>query len=301
MGERTVTPSAGRLARLTLPVTEGGSYVVRATARDVRGNAIRSEAYFYATGSGYVAWERADDDRIDLVPDHTTYAPGETAKVMVQSPYESATALVTVEREGIISSRVVTLEGSAPQIEIPLTEAHLPERVRQRRAPQRPLGPAVGDGRRGRAVVQNRLRRAARRPRRAAPAGRGRARRGAVPAGRRGDGRPPAARRRRARRGGRDRVLGGRRGRAQPHRLHAPRPVRDVLRPAPARRDDERDAVEPRPAAQLRAERGGASAAAAATRPTSCAETSARSPTGRPPSAPMRGAAPASPSACPRA
>ncbi len=126
MGRRMVTTTAGRMARLTMPVTEGGSYLVRASARDVRGNAIRSEAYFYATGSGYVAWERADDDRIDLVPDHTTYAPGETAKVMVQSPYESATALVTVEREGILSSRVVTLEGSAPQIEIPLTENHLP-------------------------------------------------------------------------------------------------------------------------------------------------------------------------------
>src|SRR5690606_1403121 len=60
MGRRTVTPTAGRLARLTMPVTEGGSYLVRATARDVRGNAIRSEAYFYATGTGYVAWERAD-------------------------------------------------------------------------------------------------------------------------------------------------------------------------------------------------------------------------------------------------
>ncbi|MHC5028909.1 MAG: alpha-2-macroglobulin family protein, partial [Planctomycetota bacterium] len=37
-----------------------------------------------------------------------------------------ATALITVEREGIISSRVVTLEGSAPQIEIPLGQEHMP-------------------------------------------------------------------------------------------------------------------------------------------------------------------------------
>ncbi len=126
MGEQILTTKAGRLSRISLPVREGGSYLVRASARDVRGNAVRSEAYFYATGSGYVAWERNDDDRIDLVPDRATYAPGETAKIMVQSPYESATALVTVEREGILSSRVMTLEGSAPQIEIPLGEEHLP-------------------------------------------------------------------------------------------------------------------------------------------------------------------------------
>ncbi|MEM1095815.1 MAG: Ig-like domain-containing protein, partial [Bacteroidota bacterium] len=126
VAEQRLSTQRGRATRLTLPIAEGGSYLVRATGYDVRGNVIRSEAYLYATGSGYVAWERRDDDRIDLVADRTTYQPGETAKIMVQSPYEEATALITVEREGILSSRVVTLTGSTPQVEIPLTEAHLP-------------------------------------------------------------------------------------------------------------------------------------------------------------------------------
>ena len=125
-GSMVVTPEAGHVQRLRLRVKAGGSYVIRATGRDLRGNTIRSEAYFYATGAGYVAWERGDDDRIELIPERTTFRPGETARIMVQSPYESATALLTVEREGILSSRVLHLTGSAPQIEIPLTEAHLP-------------------------------------------------------------------------------------------------------------------------------------------------------------------------------
>ena len=125
-GRQRVETEAGRAVRLTMPVTEGGSYLVRASAYDVRGNVIRSEAHFYATGRGYVAWERTDDDRIDLVPERTSYRPGERARLMVQSPYEEATALITVEREGILSSRIETLRGSAPQIEIPLDETHLP-------------------------------------------------------------------------------------------------------------------------------------------------------------------------------
>jgi alpha-2-macroglobulin len=126
-GTQTVRTAPGRLARLQLPVAEGGTYRVRASARDVRGNVVRTETYFYAAGEGYVAWQRTDDDRIELVPDkRTAYAPGETARLMVQSPFETATALVTVEREGVMESRVVTLTGSAPQIEVPLTEAHLP-------------------------------------------------------------------------------------------------------------------------------------------------------------------------------
>ena len=123
---RPVTTVEGEASRLLVPITQGGSYRIRASARDLRGNLIRSETYFYATGTGYVAWQRADDDRVELVAERDRYAPGETARILVQSPYEEATALITVEREGILSSRVETLVGSAPQIEIPLGEEHLP-------------------------------------------------------------------------------------------------------------------------------------------------------------------------------
>ncbi len=126
VGTQTVTTQRGKAKRLTLPVKEGGQYLVRATGQDVRGNVIRSEAYFYAAGGGYTAWERQDDDRIDLISDKTSYAPGETARILIQSPYEEATALVTVEREGVMESRVETLRGTSPQVEIKLTEAHLP-------------------------------------------------------------------------------------------------------------------------------------------------------------------------------
>ena len=44
---------------------------------------------------GYTAWERYDHNRIDLVPDRQTYRPGETARLMIQSPWEQATALMS--------------------------------------------------------------------------------------------------------------------------------------------------------------------------------------------------------------
>ena len=126
LGTQTVETGEGRMVRITLPVETGGQYVVRASASDLRGNAVRSEAFFWTAGGGYVAWERSDDDRVDLVLDQTSYTPGETARILVQSPFETATALVTVEREGVIESRVETLTGSAPQIEVALDERHLP-------------------------------------------------------------------------------------------------------------------------------------------------------------------------------
>jgi alpha-2-macroglobulin len=106
--------------------TNPGLYYITCSGFDNRGNAIRSAAYFYVSGSGYVAWQRTDDDRIELVADAERYVPGETARVIVQSPYERARALVTLERNGIIDQWIQEVEGSAPEIRIPIVEEFLP-------------------------------------------------------------------------------------------------------------------------------------------------------------------------------
>ena len=122
----TVTTSDSKAKRLSMVMPKGGRYEIRATAKDLRGNTIKTETYTYVTGGGYIAWRRDDDDRIEIIPDKQEYAPGETAKLLVQSPYENAQALVTVEREGILSSRVLTLDRTAPHIDVPITSEHLP-------------------------------------------------------------------------------------------------------------------------------------------------------------------------------
>ncbi len=121
----TVLTAATPLTRLFVP-KDAGVYVLRASARDDRGNRTTTESYFYAIGQGYVAWEREDDDRVDLVPNTTQYRPGDIARIMVKSPFESAEALVTLEREGILSHQTLKLMGSTPTLEIPITETHLP-------------------------------------------------------------------------------------------------------------------------------------------------------------------------------
>jgi len=103
-----------------------GFYLVKLSSKDARGNSVHNGSYFYAVGAGYVGWERRNDDRIDLIAEKTILKPGETARIMVKSPYERTTALVTLEREYVIQHLVRELSGSAPVIDIPITEEHLP-------------------------------------------------------------------------------------------------------------------------------------------------------------------------------
>jgi hypothetical protein len=131
--ERRVTPiattrvvTAADPVPVTLTAPEGGSYEVAASATDASGRVSTTEWEFYAMGQGYTAWQRYDHQRIDLVPEKQTWRPGESAKLMIQSPWETATALVTVERERVRSHRTFTLTSTQQTIDVPLTEADIP-------------------------------------------------------------------------------------------------------------------------------------------------------------------------------
>ncbi len=103
-----------------------GYYIIKATGSDALGNTVSSSCYVYVTGEGYTGWSLRDDDAIDLVADKKNYNPGETAKILVKSPYERCQALVTVEREGIMSHRSVELTGNAAFVEVPVTKDMIP-------------------------------------------------------------------------------------------------------------------------------------------------------------------------------
>ena len=118
--------SADAPQTLTLNLDKVGYYKVEADGADSRGNAIKSEDYFYAVGSGYAAWMRSDDDYVEIVPDAKKYQPGDTAHILVKSPYETVSALVTIEREGIIDRWIETVEGSADTIDVPIKPEYIP-------------------------------------------------------------------------------------------------------------------------------------------------------------------------------
>ena len=125
IGSWSVTTGAEPVP-LTVPLTGGGSFVLTATASDAEGRTTVTSTSFYSLGPGYTAWTRYDHNRIDLVPERATYKPGDTARIMIQSPWERATALLTTEREGIRSERRFTLTSTQQTVSVPITEADIP-------------------------------------------------------------------------------------------------------------------------------------------------------------------------------
>ena len=111
---------------LHIPISEGGEYLMIATAKDAEGRSTTTRTWFYAVGGGYTAWERYDHNRIDLVPEKKTWKPSETARIMVKSPWEHATALLTTEREGVRTWKTFELTSTQSTVSVPITEKDIP-------------------------------------------------------------------------------------------------------------------------------------------------------------------------------
>ncbi|NMO21455.1 hypothetical protein HPC49_31130 [Pyxidicoccus fallax] len=110
--------------RLTVP--GAGAYQVRAWAQDTAQRLVQAGFRVSASGDNTVAWPRFDQDRIQVVADKARYLPGETAKLVVQTPFPEARGLLTVERGGVLEHRLFEIHGDTPTLEIPLTDAHVP-------------------------------------------------------------------------------------------------------------------------------------------------------------------------------
>lgn len=119
-----VTATDPRPCAVTPPA--GGTYFVTLTARDARGREARTTLYRWASGREWVPWNDESRFRMDVVPDRSRYAVGDTATVLVASPFTDAEAWITVEREGVLEQRRMRLTSGSTTLRFPVTEAWAP-------------------------------------------------------------------------------------------------------------------------------------------------------------------------------
>ncbi len=106
---------------------EVGSYRLRARAQDEAGRPIETSFDFAVSAEDprQTDWDYRNEAQVDLVPDKSSYAPGETARILVKTPINGA-ALVTVEQDRVRRAFVTKLEGNAPVVQVPLEKTDAP-------------------------------------------------------------------------------------------------------------------------------------------------------------------------------
>ncbi len=120
------TDANGKASVIFVP-EKGGAYRARVTATDPQGNQAKASTFMWVAGQDYIPWRQTNDRSFDLIADRDQYSPGDTAEILIASPFQGdAYALVTVERGRVRYSDVVQLTRNSTIYQLPIERGMSP-------------------------------------------------------------------------------------------------------------------------------------------------------------------------------
>jgi uncharacterized protein YfaS (alpha-2-macroglobulin family) len=102
------------LGTVSFKPTKDGIFRAKITAQDAKGNQAQASAFLWVAGTDFIPWAQTNDRSFQLVADRQTYNPGDTADLLIASPFQgNSYALVTIERGHVRQATVVQLTGNS--------------------------------------------------------------------------------------------------------------------------------------------------------------------------------------------
>jgi alpha-2-macroglobulin len=122
---QTLTTNAQGKARFNFNNVPQGWYRVEAAATDARGRKVLAINYLWLFDPAASHWYYFDDKELSILADKESYAPGESAQLLIQSKVNGL-ALLTLERDGVYQEKLVQIEGPVTQVTLPIGEQFAP-------------------------------------------------------------------------------------------------------------------------------------------------------------------------------
>jgi uncharacterized protein YfaS (alpha-2-macroglobulin family) len=118
--------SGGDAVACTFTTKEGGRYRITATIRDDRERLNESELTLWVAGGKQPPDRTDDEDKVELIPNAREYRAGDTAEILVQSPFYPAEAVMTLRRSGIVKVEQFRFDGPTYTLRVPIEEGWTP-------------------------------------------------------------------------------------------------------------------------------------------------------------------------------
>lgn len=127
VAEGTVTTDAEGRATFGFTPPNGGVYRAIVKTADSQGREARASTSQWVSSSEPIAWRIENNNRIELIADRKSYEVGDTAEILIQSPFTgTAEALITVERGDVMRTERVSIASNAYVHPIEITEDMAP-------------------------------------------------------------------------------------------------------------------------------------------------------------------------------
>ncbi|MDX1412747.1 MAG: Ig-like domain-containing protein [Candidatus Promineifilaceae bacterium] len=123
-----VTTDAQGKGQASFVPEDGGTYLAVATLTDSAGRQQVSSTTLWVIDQNFAGWRTDPKQRtMDLVADKDEYRVGETARILVQSPFTvPVKAWLTVERGNLLEQQVITLDGGSAVLDLPISADYAP-------------------------------------------------------------------------------------------------------------------------------------------------------------------------------
>jgi uncharacterized protein YfaS (alpha-2-macroglobulin family) len=123
----TKVTSGSKPVAVPLPIATAGVYVVELEASDRLGRSQTISVDLYAGGEGVVSWPKPTSKVFTVTADKDDYDPGETANIVLASPFQTGAALAVVEAPEGNRYSWVKVQGGAATFQVAIADTYVPK------------------------------------------------------------------------------------------------------------------------------------------------------------------------------
>jgi uncharacterized protein YfaS (alpha-2-macroglobulin family) len=124
--QQCVISSAADPVTCRFETKEGGRYSVVASIMDDHERRNETELTLWVAGGARPPERNLTQEKIDLIPDRKEYKAGDTAEILIQTPFAPAEGIVTLRRSGLLSRERFTIGSNTHTLRIPIKEEYTP-------------------------------------------------------------------------------------------------------------------------------------------------------------------------------
>ncbi len=120
------TGSTDKPGSCTFETPMGGSYKITATITDEMGRINQTQFTRWVSGGKRPTSRKVEQEEVTLIPNQDSFQDGDTAEILVQSPFGAAQGLLTVSRSGFLYTEAFEIKEDTITLTIPIKEAYTP-------------------------------------------------------------------------------------------------------------------------------------------------------------------------------
>jgi uncharacterized protein YfaS (alpha-2-macroglobulin family) len=124
--EECAVKSSDGDVKCTFRPKTGGVYRVTARVTDDHERPNESELTLWVAGGKQPPQRGVEQQKVELIPDRKDYHAGDTAEILVQSPFVPAEGILTLRRSGLVRTERFRMDGPSHTLRVPIEEAYTP-------------------------------------------------------------------------------------------------------------------------------------------------------------------------------